>query len=85
MNCEQFDNEQCGNGSSVPAKGRAKATRVLERNGISRASADDMSVDAIEAKLKAKGVDKSTILGVVNAELGRKLDKAWKARQAGGK
>jgi hypothetical protein len=69
-----MDIEQCGNGSSVPAKGRAKATRVLERNGISRASADDMSADAIEAKLKAKGVDESTIDAVVGVEKQRQAE-----------
>jgi hypothetical protein len=66
--------EQCGNGSSSVAKGRAKATRVLAAAGISRAAADGMSPDVIEAKLEAKGVEKETISSVVDTEKQRQAD-----------
>lgn len=62
--------EQCGNGGTDTAKGRAKATRTLSRLGISRAIADDLSPSVLEKELKKKGASAD----VIEIELARKKE-----------
>lgn len=61
VSCSCEYSEQCGNGGSTKAKGKAKATKALASIGIDRATADDLEPDILKYAMKKQGLSQDLI------------------------